>query len=78
MKSYTKKPSAYPTDQCENCKRWYHARRLKCPKCGAPNPTRNPAQNGDPIQAAIAFVEQAGGVEQAKAALETIERIRGL
>ena len=36
------------------------------------------ARNGDSLEAAIQFVELAGGLPQARAALDTIERIRGL
>ena len=41
---------------------------------GAPQAGRD----GDALTAAIEFVEAAGGVEQAKAALDAIERIRQL
>jgi hypothetical protein len=36
------------------------------------------SQNAGSLEAAIQFVQAAGGLAQAKAALETIERIRGL
>jgi Rubredoxin-like zinc ribbon domain (DUF35_N) len=81
-----KKPKrAAPTRACESCGTPYHPRSKACPNCGAANPTigrrlfpkRGKGAAG-PIDAAIDFVEQAGGFRAARAALETIERIKEL
>lgn len=75
---------AAPTRACESCGTPYHPRSKACPNCGAANPTigRRPlarrGKGAGPIDAAIDFVEQAGGFRAAKAALETIERIKDL
>lgn len=76
---------AAPTRACEKCGTPYHPRSKACPKCGAPNPTIGPRRLGPkgrggsaPLDAAIEFVEQAGGFRAARAALEKIERIKDL
>ena len=79
---------AAPTRACEACQTPYHPRSKACPKCGAANPTigqrrifpRRGRGAMDPgqLDAAINFVEQAGGFRAAKAALEKIERIKEL
>jgi hypothetical protein len=75
---------AAPTRACESCGTPYHPRSKACPKCGAANPTigqrRGPKGRGGaaPLDAAIDFVEQAGGFRAARAALEKIERIKDL
>ena len=50
--------------------------KKKVAKKTAPKP-KAPA-TGDPLNAAIAFVEKAGGFRAAKKAIETIEKIRQL
>ena len=48
-------------------------------KTAAPKATKKPpAAAGDSLDAAIRFVEKAGGFRAAKAAIERIERIRSL
>lgn len=77
---------AAPTRACESCKTPYHPRSKACPKCGAANPTIGPRRfskgrrgaNAGSLDAAIEFVEQAGGFRAARAALEKIERIKDL
>jgi hypothetical protein len=89
-----KKKAKSPTRTCEKCGAKYHPRTAKCPKCGKPNPTAGrkaerkkagrktrkpaPANAGETLDAAITFVEQAGSLNAAKAAIEKIEKIRGL
>ena len=85
-----KSKRAAPTRACEACSTPYHPRSKACPKCGAANPTigqrrivprgrgARGAVGGAPLDAAINFVEQAGGFRAARAALEKIERIREL
>ncbi len=78
-----------PTRACEACATPYHPRSKACPKCGAANPTigqrrisprrgARGAGGAEQIDAAINFVEQAGGFRAAKAALDKIERIKEL
>ena len=80
---------AAPTRACESCSTAYHPRSAKCPKCGAANPTlhsvsrkkksgRRGAASADAVVAAIDFVEQAGSLKAAQAAMDTIERIKGM
>ena len=80
---------AAPTRACEACSTPYHPRSKACPKCGAANPTIGrrrivPRRGGargataGSIDAAINFVEEAGGFRAARAALEKIERIKEL
>ena len=98
-KAYAYKPTTFPSRECPNCGKWYHARTKECPECGTANPgrsgvtrkvkkvrvkrrtavpTRAAVRSGDALDAAIEFVRAAGGIQNARAALETIERIRGL
>ena len=98
-KAYTRKPDTFPSRECPNCGKWYHARSKECPNCGTANPSRGSvtrklkkvrvkrrmaaqpsrvSSGGSPLEAAIEFVQAAGGLQNARAALETIERIRGL
>ena len=51
-------------------------RRVGAARPGAGRPAAG--HGGGALEAAIEFVQAAGGIEQAKAALETIEIIRGL
>jgi len=89
-----KKKKQGPTRECESCGQRYHPRTLTCPHCEAKNPTYNVvkkkaakngrrkgqrvAASGDSLEAAIKFVESAGGLKAAKAAIEQIERIKNL
>lgn len=73
-----------PTRACEGCGTHYHPRSAKCPKCGRANPTLHSRKrkggkaSGEAVAAAIDFVEQAGSIKAAKAAFDTIERIKGM
>lgn len=96
MKAFSRKPDKFPTRECPNCHKFFHARAKVCPACGTDNPTRAASapqvrrarvkrlgkavrtNAASPIEAAISFVEQAGGVENARAALGMVERIKGL
>lgn len=83
---------AAPTRKCESCGKAYHPRRKDCPKCGAANPkagqprkrrrknvVRKKATGGEnTLDAAIRFVEEAGSLAAATAALERIKRIKTL
>jgi Rubredoxin-like zinc ribbon domain (DUF35_N) len=75
-----------PKRACESCGALYHPRAKACPKCGAANPvfegTRwkrgGKAGDASPLEAAVEFVEQAGSIKAARAAMDRIEQIRGL
>ena len=105
-KAWDRKPTSFPSRQCPNCQKYYHARTKECPGCGTKNPTASgvtrkvkkvrvkrktsgAARRGvgrgargqapvDVLHRAIEFVEAAGGLANAKAALETIERVQRL
>ena len=88
------KPTGRPTRECESCHKFYFPRLKQCPECGAPNPKmagvsrkvkrRAPrrgaaGRGGDKVlDAAIQFIQAAGGIENARATLGMIEQIRRL
>ena len=89
---WASKPEGKPAKQCPSCSKWHHPRSGKCPGCGHEYPkakakaskkaARKAApSNGDfaaRLRTATDFVEAMGGLAEAKATLEAIERIRGM
>lgn len=85
-----KKKARAPQKPCVGCGKSIAAATKTCPHCGAINVKKKaakkratkktvaPAAKIDPLDSAIKFVEQSGGLKAAKAAIEKIERIKSL